>query len=152
MSVEKNSCGVEVLTADLKLFKRFRSVREAAEFLGYTQTGLYSKCDGEKLHHIRGYLGKYIFKIIPKELNTEDAIRRASETEDETRRRLGLNPYGDWRNDEWIFAMVDRVNKEHRNEYSEAYQKYGNNYESIKKNKLEGTYFDTEIDTRNWEL
>jgi len=146
-------CGVEVLTADQKFFKRFASVTEAAKFFGYTQTGMYTKLnEPNKLHSIRDSNEKYYFKLIPKELNTEEAIRRASETEDETRKRLGLNPYGDWRNDEWIFAMVDRVNAEHKGVYSEAYQKYGNYYESIKKTRLEGVYFDPEIDTRNWEL
>jgi hypothetical protein len=37
---------------------------------------------------------------------------RKRETEDQTRRRLGLNPYGEWRNDEWLNAMMDRVHKE----------------------------------------
>lgn len=46
-----------------------------------------------------------------KQENIDELRLRAKETEDETRRRLGLNPYGEWRNDEWIQAMIDRVDK-----------------------------------------
>jgi hypothetical protein len=42
----------------------------------------------------------------------EEEVIPEGETEDEIRRRLGLNPYGKARDDIWMAEMFERVNKE----------------------------------------
>ena len=37
--------------------------------------------------------------------------KRAKETEDETRKRLGLSPYGKHNDEEWMLALIKKVEK-----------------------------------------
>lgn len=74
------------------------------------------------------------------------------ESEDEIRRRLGLSPYGAWRNDDWIYTMVDRVNAMLEKDKHKYYDPENRAYERRKKRDLEGEYVDSQIDTRNLEL
>ena len=117
--IHPNSKRIVVRTEDNEIWKEFETTKECAEFFGITKSVVYTRCNHS--HHAYGYLGyKLKFQserrdgVYSKALvqDTIETRLRKDETEDETRRRLGLNPYGSWRNDEWLNAMMDRVNKE----------------------------------------
>ena len=103
---------VEVYYADGSLYKEFSSVTAAAEHFN-TRVGRISTYTAtpDKLHKMGE--GKYRFVSKGRTTNNKAGrINTEKETEDQIRRRLGLNPYGEWRNDEWLNAMFERVNKQ----------------------------------------
>ena len=95
---------VEVYKPDGVLYKKYKTITEM------------SKDMEVNLSTISVVINKEDSKIKIKGVEyTLVAIQQPiieAETEDEIRRRLGLNPYGSWRNDEWMNAMFERVNKE----------------------------------------
>lgn len=116
--LHSNTKRIIVRTEDNEIWKEFESSIECAEFFGVSRSVIYTRCNHS--NHAYSYLGyKLKFQSEKREgvytnslvHNTEETRLRANETEDETRRRLGLNPYGEWRNDEWLNAMFDRANK-----------------------------------------
>ena len=94
---------VEVYRLDGTLYKRYKTITDM------------SKDMEASLPTISAVLKKEIPKVKIKGVEytlvpiEEEIIE--GETEDQIRRRLGLNPYGEWRNDEWLNAMFERVNK-----------------------------------------
>ena len=116
--IHPNSKRIIVRTQDNEIWKEFETSAECAEFFGITKSVIYNRCN--KPNHAYRYLG-YKLKFESEKRDgvysntsadgTTESRLRAEETEDETRRRLGLNPYGEWRNDLWLNAMFDRVNK-----------------------------------------
>lgn len=140
-----------IMTYDRKgnEYKSFLSVKEAASYFKKPTQAIYSytsrndyfapvEVDGEKFN----------LRFVQQKRETKDN----KELEDEIRRKLGLNPYGDWRNDEWIYAMVDRVNAELEKDKSKYYDPENKAYERRKKRDLEGEWFDPQIDTRGYML
>ena len=117
--LHSNAKRIIVRTEDNEIWKEFETTDECSEFFGISKSVIYNRCN--KPDHAYKYLG-YKLKFEserrdgvyskPLEDGTKEGRLRATETEDETRRRLGLNPYGSWRNDEWLNAMMERVNKE----------------------------------------
>ena len=117
--IHPNAKRIIIRTEDNIIFKEFETTDECAKFFGISRGVVYNRCNTS--HHAYDYLG-YKLKFQSEKRdgpysnslveNTKETRLRKSETEDETRRRLGLNPYGSWRNDEWISAMMERVNKE----------------------------------------
>lgn len=121
----QNSKRIIVRTKDGRLYKEFETIDECVEYFGKSKAIIYNACTlvNYKFVHEGQEL---VFEAVkryreekPKgedmRLSNENKLEkelRAKETEDETRRRLGLNPYGEWRNDEWLNAMFERVNKE----------------------------------------
>jgi hypothetical protein len=116
--LHSNAKRIIVRTEDNEIWKEFETTDKCAEFFGITKSVIYNRCN--KPNHTYRYLG-YKLKFAserrdgvytnPSLDDTKEVRLRANETEDETRRRLGLNPYGEWRNDEWMQAMIDRVDK-----------------------------------------
>ena len=114
-----NTKRIIVRTEDDNIWKEFETTDECAEFFGVSRGVIYNRCND--LNHVYEYSG-YKLKFFSEKRdgvysdssadNTKETRLRKSETEDETRRRLGLNPYGSWRNDDWLNAMMERVNKE----------------------------------------
>ena len=114
--LHSNMKRIVVRTEDNEIWQEFETVVECAEFFGITNNVIYNRCN--KPDHAYKYLG-YKLKFQserrdgvysnPSGDDTKEGRLRATETEDETRRRLGLNPYGEWRNDEWLNAMFKRV-------------------------------------------
>ena len=95
---------VEVYKSDGTLYKRYKTITEM------------SKDMEANLSTISAVLKKEVPKVKIKGVeytlvSIEEEIIPEGETEDQIRRRLGLNPYGSWRNDEWLNAMFERVNK-----------------------------------------
>jgi len=117
--IHPNSKRIVVRTEDDKIWKEFETSIECAEFFGISRGVVYNRCNAS--HHAYEHLG-YKLKFQSERRDgvysnslaedTEETRLRKGETEDETRRRLKLNPYGEWRNDEWLNAMMERVNKE----------------------------------------
>jgi len=110
---------VEVYREDGELYKKYNSVTEAAKDLNVTLVNFSRQVVDKGKIVVGGVLYKVITSGAPSIQRKErpvvydsKAALRPGETEDECRRRLGLNPYGEWRNDEWMNAMFDRVNKE----------------------------------------
>lgn len=113
-----------VRTEDNEVWKEFQGVTDCAEFFKKTKAVIYNRCAtpnrfflefGVNLRFESASIKVKVGEKVDGRLmgsSIDEAKLRATETEDETRRRLGLNPYGDWRNDEWLFAMFDRVNKQ----------------------------------------
>jgi hypothetical protein len=117
--LHSNTKRIIVRMEDDEIYKIFETTIECAEFFGISKGAVYNRCNHS--NYTYSHLGyKFKFKsekrtgvyTNSKAHNTEETRLRANETEDETRRRLGLNPYGEWRNDEWLNAMFDRVGKE----------------------------------------
>jgi hypothetical protein len=93
-------------TVDGKIYKVFGTIREAANFFNLSVPSISNKISVKKYYKLNDLMLTFETK------SAKDGLDRLFETEDETRRRLGLNPYGEWRNDEWLNAMFERVNKE----------------------------------------
>jgi len=117
--IHPNAKRIVVRTEEGEIWKEFETTNECADFFGISRGVVYNRCNDS--HHAYEHLGyKLKFQserrdgVYSNSLaeNTQEARLRAKETEDETRKRLGLNPYGSWRNDEWLNAMMERVNKE----------------------------------------
>ena len=118
--LHSNSKKVIVKTENDEVWKEFESVIECADFFNKSKAVIYNRCNTP--NHAFAEMGYKLKFQTEKRENVKSRVEvyaerdkeaklRAKETEDETRRRLGLNPYGEWRNDEWIQAMIDRVDK-----------------------------------------
>ena len=119
---------------------------ETAKYFLKSPTVIYNHCSRPR----------EFFNYFGFNLRFESKLRNkiVIETKDETRRRLGLNPYGEWRTDEWIYAMVERISKQHPELTDPNYDPAANKkYRlSAEKRKVEGEWFDPKIDTRGYML
>ena len=117
-----NKKRIIVTKEDGEIYKIFDTVEECAEYFGKSKAVIHNRCAKFNVFYLENEV-KIKFEAERKEPRTKEKVEltrsdvvekklRATETEDQTRRRLGLNPYGEWRNDEWLFAMFDRVNKQ----------------------------------------
>jgi hypothetical protein len=97
---------VEVYKPDGTLYKRYKSITEMSKDIEVSISTISNliKKEFPKIK-IRGV--EYTLVTIEKE-----EVIPEGETEDEIRRRLGLNPYGKARDDIWMAEMFERVNKE----------------------------------------
>jgi hypothetical protein len=111
---------VEVYNADGTLYKKYDSLTEVVKDMGINLPAL-SLASKRKNPIFK--INEIEYKVITLERKINELAGRTGtykvgdtllpgETEDECRRRLGLNPYGAWRNDEWMNAMFERVHKE----------------------------------------
>jgi hypothetical protein len=105
---------VVVRSVDGEIVQRFDSAENCATYYGLDRKLVYRYTN--KPHVGRNVNGtRLTFETVGKasysKHNDPEVLRRRKETEDQTRRRLGLNPYGEWRTDEWINAMIERVDK-----------------------------------------
>ena len=117
---------------------------EAAKFFQKSPTIIYRHCSRPReFFTYFGYRLRFESKL-------RDKIE--GETEDQIRRRLGLNPYGEWRTDEWVYAMVDRVNAMVEKDKHKYYDPDNKAYERRKKRDLEGEWLNPQIDTRGMEF
>ena len=119
---------------------------EAAKFFQKSPTVIYNHCSRP-----REFFNYFGFNL-RFESKLREKIDVKKESEDEIRRRLGLNPYGEWRTDEWIYAMVERVNAEVEKDKHKYYDPYNKAYERRKKRDIQGEWFDPKIDTRGYML
>jgi len=95
---------VEVYRPDKTLYKKYSTLTEMSKDMGANLSTVSAKLKKEiPTVKIKGVEYTLVCKM-------EEPIPEG-ETEDQIRRRLGLNPYGSWRNDEWLNAMFERVNK-----------------------------------------
>ena len=96
---------VEVYKPDGTLYKRYKSITEMSKDIEVSISTISNliKKEFPKIK-IKGV--EYTLDFIEEEVIPE------GETEDEIRRRLGLNPYGKARDDIWMAEMFERVNKE----------------------------------------
>jgi hypothetical protein len=97
--------GVEVYKSDGVLYKRYKTITEM------------SKDMEANLSTISAALKKEVTKVKIKGVEytlvpIEGEVIIEGETEDQIRRRLGLNPYGKARDDVWMAEMFERVNKQ----------------------------------------
>ena len=114
--IHPNSKRIIVRTQDNEIWKEFETTDKCSEFFGISRSTIYNRCN--KPDNAYRYLG-YKLKFESERRDgvysntsadgTEETRLRKNETEDQTRKRLGLNPYGEWRNDEWLNAMFKRV-------------------------------------------
>jgi hypothetical protein len=121
MTAKKGSAKRRIITTkeNGEIYKIFDTVDQCAEYFRRTKAVIFNHCAKSKLFYrengiMLSFQSERREAKEVKESDRSDVIERklrATETEDQTRRRLGLNPYGEWRNDEWLFAMFDRVNK-----------------------------------------
>ena len=94
---------VEVYRPDGTFYKKYRTITEMSKDMEAnlsTISALINK--GEPKIKIKGV--EYTLVLI------EEPIAEG-ESEDDIRRRLGLNPYGKARDDIWMAEMFERVNK-----------------------------------------
>jgi len=105
---------------DGEVYKIFDTIEDCAEFFNRSKAVIFNHCAKSKLFYKENGImlsfqsEKREAKEV-KESDRSDVVEkrlRATETEDQTRRRLGLNPYGSWRQGTWLQEMFDRVNKE----------------------------------------
>ena len=111
---------ITVIKEDGEVYKVFDTVDECAAFFNRSKAVIYNHCAKPDILYVENGI-KVRFQSEKMQERKEKGLSdrsdvlekrlRANETEDQTRRRLGLNPYGEWRNEEWLFAMFDRVNK-----------------------------------------
>lgn len=130
-------------------YKRFVSVKETASYFNKATQLIYNYTSRNNYFAPVEENGK---KFNLRFVQAKPEILKNKELEDQIRRKWGLNPYGDWRNDEWIYAMVDRVNAELEKTASKTYDPINKAYQKSKKREIEGVYVDTHIDGRNLEL
>ena len=115
-----NKKKIVVIKEDGEVYKIFDTIEECAKYFNRTKSVIYNHCAKSNIFYIENGI-KVRFEAEKnqqqKVVNVSDRSDvvekrlRAKETEDQTRRRLGLNPYGEWRNDEWMNAMFARVDK-----------------------------------------
>jgi hypothetical protein len=96
--------GVEVYKSDGVLYKRYNTITEMSRDME------------ANLSTISAVLKKEVPKVKIKGIEytlvpIEGEVIIEGETEDQIRRRLGLNPYGKARDDIWMAEMFERVNK-----------------------------------------
>ena len=96
---------VEVYKPDGTFYKRYKSITEMSKDM---EANLSTISAALKNEVPKVKVKKVEYTLVPIE---EEEVIPEGETEDQIRRRLGLNPYGEWRNDEWMNAMFERVNK-----------------------------------------
>jgi hypothetical protein len=97
--------GVEVYKPDGVLYKRYKTITEMSKDM---EANLSTISAALKKGNLKVKVKGVEYILVP--IEGEEVIHEG-ETEDQIRRRLGLNPYGEWRNDEWMNAMFERVNK-----------------------------------------
>ena len=102
-----NTKKVIVKTEDGEVYKTFNGGEECANFLGITRASVYNRASFPHVFYKTNGI-KLSFTCVKHIKDTKEE----GETNDQIRRRLELNPYGEWRNDEWLNAMMERVNKE----------------------------------------
>ena len=116
-----NKKKIVVIKEDGEVYKIFDTVEECAKYFNRTKAVIYNHCAKFNNFYVENGI-KVRFEAEKKEVVVKEEVEssradvvekrlRATETEDQTRRRLGLNPYGEWRNDEWMNAMFERVDK-----------------------------------------
>jgi len=141
-----------------EVHREFDSVKELAEYYNKVPQYVYNAtAHPTRFYRYKEPDGTVVMLCLKTQRGKHGGSVKVKETEDEIRRRLGLNPYGEWRTDEWIYAMVDRVNKRL---YPNGYDEHGEwlktrNRDRFLRNKEkeeEGQWFDPNIDTRNLEL
>jgi hypothetical protein len=98
--------GVEVYKADGTFYKRYETITEMSRDM---EANLSTVSAALKKEIPKVKIRKVEYTLVPIE---DEEVIVEGETEDQIRRRLGLNPYGEWRNDEWLNAMFERVNKQ----------------------------------------
>jgi len=97
---------VEVYKSDGTFYKRYSSLTELCKDMQGNLSTISAALRKEVSKiKIKGVEYTLVF------IEGKEEVIYEGETEDEIRRRLGLNPYGEWRNDEWLNAMFERVNK-----------------------------------------
>ena len=127
MSKENQDKKVVVYDENGNVYAEFVGCAEASRVLGknlssiyfYLRTpGRYRQIDvhGKKINLAFTTEGKFIKHEKPK------AKKLTAEEEDAFRRKHDLNPYGAWRNDEWINAMIARVDKQLEDAFPARYK------------------------------
>lgn len=89
----------------------FSSVVEASEFLGVAQGTVYQFLrtpNRKRIHNNNIYTIEFVGVKVMTEAEREAELR-AKETEDETRKRLQITPYGKHNDEEWFNQMLKRV-------------------------------------------
>ena len=124
--IRSSNKGVVVRTEDGEVYKEFDTVCDCAEFFKKTKAVIYNRRAAPnrlflefginlKFQCANISKGSYTYEVerIEQLLGDKEEMKlRAIETEDETRKRLGLNPYGKARDDIWMTEMFERVNKQ----------------------------------------
>jgi hypothetical protein len=129
-------------------YKRFMSVKETASYFNKTKQLIYNYTSRNNYFAPVEVEGK---KFSLRFIQAKREVKKDKELEDDIRRKWQLNPYGDWRNDEWIYAMVDRVNAELEKDKSKYYDPLNKAYERNKKRE-DGVYVNPGMDTRGMEF
>jgi hypothetical protein len=97
---------VEVYKSDGTLYKRYKTITEMSRDMEANLSTISAVINKEDPKiKIKGV--EYTLVTLEKE-----EVIPEGETEDEIRRRLGLNPYGKARDDVWMAEMFERVNKQ----------------------------------------
>ena len=140
-----------IITYDRKgsEYKRFMSVKEAASYFNKTTQLIYGYTSRNDYFAPVEVDGK---KFSLRFIQAKREVKQNKELEDDIRRKWGLNPYGDWRNDEWIFAMVDRVTAELEKDKHKYYDPENRAYDRKKKRDAEGEWLNPQMDTRGMEI
>ena len=153
-----NTKKVVVRTEDGRIYKTFNNGQECADFLGISRSQVHNRA-GNPNHFYKTNNIKLSFICLPHSKN----VKEQGETEDEIRRRLELNPYGEWRKEENILALIERCNKmmiekgilDLDPEYRKMREKAkAQNIRWIRTQRLNegGEWFNVNVDTRNMEL
>ena len=132
-----------------KEYKCFMSVKEAASYFKKTTSLIYSYTSRNDYFAPVEVDG---IKFSLRFIQVKREAKQNKELEDDIRKKWGLNPYGDWRNDEWIFAMVDRVNAELEKDKHKYYDPENRAYDRRKKRDAEGEWLNPQMDTRGMEI
>jgi hypothetical protein len=153
-----NTKAVVVKTEDGKTYKTFKSSQECADYFNLTRQAVYGRTNNPK-HFYKHDGTKLSFNCISNVKKVKDQ----GETEDEIRRRLELNPYGEWRKKENLLALIERCNKmmfengtldpdpEYRAMRDKA-RRQNERWIKTQNSKEGGDWFNVNVDTRNMEL
>ena len=153
-----NTKKVIVKTEDGEVYKTFNGGEECANFLGITRASVYHRASFPHVFYKTNGI-KLSFTCVKYIKDTKEE----GETNDEIRRRLELNPYGEWRKEENILALIERCNKmmiekgilDLDPEYRKMREKAkAQNIRWIRTQRLNegGEWFNVNVDTRNMEL
>lgn len=112
-STHPNTKRVVAYREDGSIYREFESVTEIAEYYNKRTQAIYNSTSNyHRFYDFKEPNGEVVkLRLEAKAPNYKNPKIHEKETEDQIRRRLGLNPYGEWRNDEWFAAMFERVNK-----------------------------------------
>ena len=132
-------------------YKRFISVIEATSYFNKTKQMIY-KYTSRNNYFAPVEVDSRKFNLRFIQVKREGKKKENKQLEDDIRRKWGLNPYGDWRNDEWIYAMVDRVNAELEKDKHKYYDPENRAYDRRKKRDAEGEWLNPQMDTRGMEI